>query len=114
MKTALLAVAMTSLLSGCVTPPYEGQYAFGDGWRKAQVTAVLQGSELDRPNFYRCARKLSPDQVAAGRFVLLSYLEMGRSKRTLVSATGNEQHPAGARVLVNLERCDAPLITRHD
>lgn len=113
MKTALLAVAMMTLLSGCATP-YEGQYSFYDGWRKAQVTAVVQGNELERPNFYRCARKLSPDQVAAGRFVLLSYLEMGKTKRTLVPATGNDQHLTGARVLVNLERCDAPLIARHD
>lgn len=114
MKTALLVTATTALISGCATAPHEGQYSFNDGWRKAQVTAIVRGSELERPHFYRCARNLSQDQISAGRFVLLSYLQMGKAKRTLVPAQGNDGHVPGARVLVNLARCDAPLVARHE
>lgn len=114
MKTALLIIATTGLVSGCATALYEGRHSFADGWREAQVTAIVRGDELDRPQFYRCARNLSPDEISAGRFVVLSYSHIGKTKRTLVPAQGNEEHVPGARVLVNLERCDAPLVARRE
>lgn len=58
----LLAVGAGLLaLAGCASEPYEGKYAWSDGWRKGEVVAVQTSAEMKRPRFHACVRPPPPN-----------------------------------------------------
>lgn len=107
------ALPAVLLLAGCGTV-YEGKYAFGEGWRKAEVVRIGAASQISRPDFFECIRKASPEQRANGQFAILEYMNMGAMKRRALPLAPEQQLQVGAKVYANMDRCDGRIERRRD
>lgn len=98
----------TGLVSGCATV-YEDRLEWSKGWRDGEVAQVGFAGEFQRPSFYECVRKASPEQLASQRFALVEYREMGRRKRRAVPLDPSRIPVPGEKVYVNIADCSASL-----
>lgn len=65
------ALAAGLVLPGCAATVYEGKYDWSDGWRSAEVVEIASASEMERPRFYDCVRRASPEQLATTKFAVV-------------------------------------------
>lgn len=107
-----LAAVLGMLLAGCASTPYEGKYAWSEGWRKAEVVAVQTAEEMEWPRFYTCVRKASPEQRASALFAVVKYKETSRMRRHAVLLRPGEKVAAGDAVYVKADDCTTPLVHR--
>ena len=99
-------------LAGCATAPYEGKYAWSEGWRKAEVVNVQTAAEMARPRFYTCVRSASPEQLATARFAVVKYREIPRTQQYAVLLQPDAKMAAGDAVYVKADDCKTPLVQR--
>ena len=105
-KPVMLAAAAGALLSGCSTL-FEGKYDFREGWRQGKVEQIVSGDALQRPRFWQCTRRASPEEVAGHRYVILSYdrpSRLGRRLHVVALPPDLDLYP-GQPVYVNAFTC---------
>lgn len=104
-RAAILTAAAATLLTGCSTL-FDGKYDFREGWRRGKVERILSGDDLQRPHYWRCTRRFSPEELAARKYVILTYDQVpNRVRRHLVVLPPDlDLHP-GQRVYVNAFTC---------
>jgi hypothetical protein len=101
------------LLSGCAATVYDGKYDWSEGWRSAEVVEVAAASEMERPRFYDCVRRATPEKLATTKFAVVKYRSMSRTQRRAVPLAQGQTLRAGDPVLVQVETCD-PAVERRD
>jgi hypothetical protein len=107
----LLASCMALLaLSGCVSAPYEGKYAWSEGWRKAEVVAIQTAAEMERPRFYTCVRRTPAEQLTTTKFAVVKYRQMSLTQRHAVPLRAGDKVAAGEKVFVKVDGCSTPLV----
>ena len=112
-RTRLLAAGLALLaVTGCASAPYEGEYAWTDGWRKGEVVFVQTAAEMKRPWFYTCVRSASAEQLSTTKFAVVEYREMSRTHRHAVPLQAGDTFAAGEPVYVKVDECSAPLVLR--
>jgi hypothetical protein len=99
-------------LAGCASSPYEGKYAWSEGWRKAEVVSVQTAAEMERPRFYSCVRTASPGQLATARFAVVKYREIPRTQQYAVLLQPDVKVAVGDAVYVKAGDCKTPLVQR--
>lgn len=99
-------------LAGCASAPYEGKYAWSDGWRKAEVVRVQTAAEMERPRFHACVRNASPEQLATARFAVVKYREIPRTQQYAVPLQPDAKVAVGDAVYVKAGDCKTPLVER--
>ena len=97
-------------LAGCASTPYEGKYAWEEGWRKGEVVAVQTAAEMVRPRFFTCVRQASAEQLASTKFAVVKYRQMSRSQRRAVPLQPGDTAAVGERVYINAGDCNTPLV----
>ncbi len=102
--SALAAVAVLAL-QACATV-YEGRYAWADGWRDVRVEEIQLGSEISDPQFWNCVRAAIPAQRATDRFALVSYLQTGKRKRSMIPLAETYRPSVGQQMFANLSTCE--------
>jgi len=102
---AALSVMM-SLSSASATAAQE-THAYGDGWRKGRVVAILKGNEFVVSGSQDCRKTLSGD--ADQRFAHVTFF--GRHSLTAmdVPLSANSDIAVGDRVYVKVGDCSAGL-----
>lgn len=98
-------------LTGCTTI-YEGKYDFSDGWREAQVIQIGPAAEIATPQFSDCRKTALPQQLAMGKFVVLSYRHLSRPRKRVVPLRPGDSFHLQEFVYMNVTNCDEPLIPR--
>lgn len=98
-STAILALA------GCASTSYESRFAWSDGWRKAEVVKVTTAAQMERPGFYTCVRRATPEQLAAGRFAVVEYRQALRAHVYAVPMGPGNKVSVGDAVYVKLGQC---------
>ena len=113
-KSRLLACLPAFLvLTGCASDLYEGRYSFSEGWRKATVVRVQEGTAVKNPGFWKCLRDVPPAVSASRTYVEVQYHVPARhSRKYLVSAPGNGELRPGDPVYVNLSSCEGAIVQR--
>lgn len=109
MKKLLLPFLVVAL-TGCATSHEDPMYPFKDGWVDAEVVDVVAGSQLSRPNFFRCTRNLEPEQRAAKTFVELSYRMMSRRRVTMVELPAGMKLTRGQKAMLKLSTCENAVV----
>ena len=99
------------ILAGC-SAVYEGKYDFNDGWREAEVMEIAGASEIKKLQFSDCRDSATPEQLATGRFAVLAYKRMGRTRAHVVPLKPSETFRPGDLVYTNVTSCDTPLVPR--
>lgn len=89
----------------------ESRFAWGEGWRKGEVVQVARPTEMTRPRYYTCIRAAQPGELDAS-YIVVKYLERGRSRRTAVKAPPGEAFRPGDPVYVKLGDCSLPPLRR--
>lgn len=89
----------------------EEKYDWQHGWREATVDKV-EDAELRGRYFSDCRDKTQTGRVASGRFVVLTYEHMGRTRHRVVPLRKGETYRLGDLVYVNVKSCKAPLVAR--
>ena len=104
-SAAILTVAAATLLTGCSTL-FDGKYDFREGWRRGKVERIVSGEDLQRPRYWRCTRRSSPEELAGHQYVILTYDQVPyRVRRHLVVLPPDlDLHP-GQPVYVNAFTC---------
>ena len=97
-------------LAGCASPPYQGKYAWSEGWRKAEVVAVQTVADMERPRFYTCVRSMSAEQLATTKFALVKYQEMSRTQRHAVPLSIGDALAPGDGVYIQANDCHTPVV----
>jgi hypothetical protein len=110
---AAVGVAAAASLAGCASSVYEGKYDWRDGWRAAEVVRVQTAAEMERPRFYECVRKASPEQLANTRFAVVKYRAMSRTRWRAVPLPPGSRVAAGDRVYVDVGNCGATVADRN-
>jgi hypothetical protein len=111
--TRLLAAGLAVLaVTGCASAPYEGKYAWADGWRRGEVVFVQTAAEMKRPRFYTCVRDASAEQLTTTKFAVVEYREMSRTHRYAIPLRFGDKAAVGELVYVKVDECGAPLIHR--
>ena len=110
-KIAAASVALLAL-AGCASDLFEGKYAFSEGWRKATVLRVEQGSAVEDPRFWSCLRNVPVAATANRSYVVVAYHQTSRHRKHLVEAPPDMQLGPGDNVYVNLSRCDDAVVRR--
>ena len=115
METSYFLRTLTAALgvlasAGCATAPFEGKYAWSEGWRKGQVVAVQKPSELQRPSFYNCVRNASLEQRATGRVAVVKYRQTPRRRLHAVFLQPDDKVAAGDDVYVKVDACETALV----
>ena len=106
-KLAAAGIAV-ALLAGCATDPNE-KYSFREGWRKGTVKQVVQGSERERPGFWKCPRRATEADRRSTDYVIVSYRGVSRQETRAVPLTPGTGLRADDKVYINLNTCDSPL-----
>lgn len=106
----LLGAALVAALAGtgCAFT-YEGRYDWQQGWREAQVVKIGNAAALGERQFSDCRYEA---EAAQGKFVMLSYLQMGHMRHRVVPLHEGEAYHAGDLVYMNVKNCDTPLVAR--
>lgn len=99
-------------LAGCASTPYEGKYAWSEGWRKGEVIAVQMAAQMERPRFYTCVRNASAEQLASTKFAVVKYRQMSRTQRRAVPLRLGATIASGQAVYVKVDDCGTPLVHR--
>lgn len=102
-------LAGTLLLTACASTVYEGQYAWSEGWRKAEVVAVQTAAEMERPQFYACVRTATPEQLATARFAIVKYRQVPRTQWRAVPLQPADRVSSGDVVYVKVDDCTAAI-----
>src|SRR6185369_14897698 len=105
---AVLVAALTA--TGCAFAS-EGKYDWHQGWREATVVKT-EDAALHGRYFSDCRRRTETGQVVSGRFVVLSYEHMGRTRHRVVPLRRGEAYRPGDLVYVNVNSCSTPLVSR--
>lgn len=104
------ATAFALLAGGCATP-FDGKYAFGEGWREARVTEVERGDSISQGATTDC-RKFAPWQPG-DFFARVEYRFSLRVKLTyIVRIRDGKEFKAGDLVYANVRDCGAALAGR--
>jgi hypothetical protein len=106
----LVAGAAFLALAGCANTPYEGKYAWREGWRKAEVIAVQTAAEMGRPRFYTCVRRAGAEELATTKFAVVKYRQLSRTQRHAVPLRDGDNVAAGDKVFVKADDCKTPLV----
>lgn len=109
LRMVLYGAAVVVLLQGCTTL-YEGKYDYRDGWRKALVVQVAPGSQIQRPDFFRCIRNATPEQRERQMFAVVSFMGYEKSVKRAVQVAPSAHLEVGQTVYVNPSSCDGPVI----
>lgn len=103
-------VAFALLAGGCAAP-YEGTYAFGDGWREARVTEVAEGQRISRGATADCRKKTT--WRAGDSFARVEYSFSARLKLTYITGVHDaSDFRSGDKVYANIRDCSAPIVPR--
>jgi len=106
---AVLVAALTA--TGCAFAS-EGKYDWHQGWREATVVKTDDAAALGGRYFSDCRRGTETGQAVSGRFVVLSYEHMGRTRHRVVPLRRGEAYRPGDLVYVNVNSCSIPLVSR--
>jgi hypothetical protein len=107
----LVAVLVAALTATGGAFASEGKYDWQQGWREATVDKI-EDAALRGRYFSDCRDKTETGQVASGRFVVLTYEHMGRTRHRVVPLRKGEAYRLGDHVYVNVKSCKAPLVAR--
>ncbi len=113
MYTKTIAALLLASTAGCSTV-YEGKYEFSEGWREARVIQIAPASQIERPEFFDCIRRASPQERATESFIVLSYRRMGKTAKRAAPLSANSQLRVGDAVYVNASGCDGPVVKRQE
>ena len=107
--TGAILVAALTVAGGAFAT--EQTYDANRGWREATVDKI-EDAALRGRYFSDCRDKTPTGQVASGRFVVLTYEHMGRTRHRVVPLRKGEAYRLGDLVYVNVKSCKAPLVAR--
>jgi len=105
---AVLVAALTATGGAFAS---EGKYDSRQGWREATVDKV-EDAALKGRYFSDCRDKTQAGQGASGRFVVLTYEHMGRTRHRVVPLRHGESYRLGDPVYVNVKNCKTALVPR--
>ena len=109
-STRYLFAAFLATAGGCATP-YEGQYAFGEGWREARVTEVGDENSLSHGATFDCRKHAPPKEV--GFFARVEYPFSTRVKLAyIVRIRDRAEFRPGDLVYAKVGDCGVALIPR--
>lgn len=97
-------------LAACASAPYEGKYAWSDGWRETEVVGVQTAAQMVRPQVYTCVRSTSTEQLATTKFAVVKYRRMSRVQRRAVPLQVDDKVAVGQKVFVKVNDCNTLLI----
>lgn len=80
----------------------------GRGWREAEVLQIGTASEINKPQFSECRDKVSSQQLASGKFALVSYSHMTRKRRRVVPMQPGASFQPGDAAYMNVASCSVP------
>lgn len=100
--------AALELVAGCASTE-EGPYRFSDGWRKARVERIVQGSTLEKPSFWPCTRHTSLEERSQRTYAVVAYRDMHHTRRHLVQLTPEYSVRTGVEVYANISKCEYAL-----
>ena len=98
-------------VNGCAVASVE-KYDWHQGWREATVVKTDDAAALGGRYFSDCRRGTETGQAVSGRFVVLSYEHMGRTRHRVVPLRPGEAYRPGDPVYVNVNSCSIPLVSR--
>lgn len=101
--------AAVLVVAGCATTD-EGPYPRSDGWRQARVERVVQGAEVKNPRFWKCTRRMSPEETSKRVYALVSYRDMHHKRRRMAPLPKGVTVRAGDDVYANISRCSDSLV----
>ena len=104
---AALVAALAA--AGCAAPVYEGKYDWHEGWREARVVKVGKSAELGGRHSFDCRYRKEVAQLPTAQFIVLSYENMSRTRRSVVPLHQGENFRPGDLVYLKLRSCDVPL-----
>jgi hypothetical protein len=107
---AVLITALT-VTRGAIAS--EGKYERREGWREATVVNIANAAALGGRYWSDCRHGAESGQTVSGRFVVVSYMHMGRIWRRVVPLRQGEAYHPGDRVYVNVNSCSIPLVPRN-
>ncbi len=112
-KSAGASLIAALATTGCALV-YEGKYDWYDGWREAQVLQIGRAAEIEKPQFSDCREQMTPQQLATGRFAVLSYMHMTRKRHRVVPLQAGQSVAVavGDQVYMQITSCDGPLVPR--
>lgn len=87
-------------------------YDFREGWRDGVVVRVGNTEQMGKQKYSDCRESMSAEQIASGRFVLISFSHFGRSHLHVAPVKENHTLQAGERLHVNVSKCDEPLVLK--
>jgi hypothetical protein len=106
-----LVLLVAALATGCSTL-YEGKYDFREGWRPGEVVQIAPGSQITRPAYYTCLRKLAPEDRTRHEYAIVRYKAARRAARHAVQLPEVHGVQVGTKVYINVDRCDGQLLLR--
>lgn len=106
LRLLISAVFFTFALAGCASSVYEGRYAWGDGWREGEITAVEAVGEVKK----ECMGAVSSS--AEQRFVTIRYIRMGRNAWRTVPIPAEAPWKIGDLLYINVVDCKVGLQSR--
>jgi hypothetical protein len=102
--------SLALVVTGCASVVYEGKYPWMEGWREGKVMQVGTSTEIGKPQYSDCRRKLPPEQVASGQFASVLYSNMSRRHRRVLPLQPGDAFRPGEEVYVNVTSCTAPMV----
>lgn len=106
----MTAWALSLLVAGCASRADEGRYAWADGWRRAEVTAIMPSPEKVTQVAANCRR--SGPWTPIQRFATVRHLWDHHPVWRTVPIATDASWKVGDLVYVNVEDCEAPLQAR--
>lgn len=94
------------------TQIYAEPYDFREGWRDGVVVRLGTTEQIGKQKYSDCRESLTTEQLASGRFALISFSHLGRSHLHVALVREKNSLQAGDRLHVNVSKCNEPIVLK--